>query len=302
MTAAGQGSELGTVITAILTPFKPDGAVDFKSFKTLARHLVENGSDGLVVSGSTGESPTLSDREKLMLYFAAAEEVGDQATVIAGTGTYDTHHSAYLTRQAAEFVDAFLVVTPYYSKPPQRGIVEHFARVAEATDKPMIVYNIPSRVIVNIEPETLAEIGEIENIVAVKQANTDLDQARRIVEETPLLLYAGDDAMLLPFLELGAAGGILVYSHFAGGRVRDLVTRFRAGDREGAKRIDEELRPLLDAISVTTNPISTKAMATLTGLLEHGTLRLPLVDATAEEVERMRALLGQAGLLEPVEV
>jgi 4-hydroxy-tetrahydrodipicolinate synthase len=302
VTAAGQGSELGSVITAILTPFKSDGAVDFKRFKTLARHLVEGGSDGLVVAGSTGESPTLSDREKLMLFFAAAEEVGDQATIIANTGTYDTRHSAYLTEQAAEFVDAFLVVTPYYSKPPQRALVAHFARVAEVTDKPVIVYNIPSRVVVNVEPETLAEIGEIPNVVGVKQANTDLEQARRIVAETPLLLYAGDDAMLLPFLELGGAGGILVYSHFAGPRVRELVTRFGAGDRAGAASIEQELRPLLEAIAVTTNPISTKAIAVMTGLLEQGTLRLPLVDATAEEVERMRVLLDRAGLLEPVEV
>ena len=148
-----------------------------------------------------------------MLYYAAVEEVGERATVIAATGTYDTRHSTHLTAQAAEFVDGFLIVTPYYSKPPARGIVEHFKTIADVTEKPIVVYNIPSRVIVNIEPETLVELGEIPNVVAVKQANPDMEQARRIVEDTALELYAGNDDLLLPFLELGGAGGICVYTH-----------------------------------------------------------------------------------------
>ncbi len=291
-------NDFGTILTAIVTPFKEDGSVDFKRFKALARYLVEHGSDGLVVSGSTGEGTTLSDREKLMLYYAAVEEVGERATVIAATGTYDTHHSAYLTGQASEFVDGFLVVVPYYSKPPQRGIVEHYKTIAGATEKPVIIYNIPSRVIVNAEPETLAELGEIENVVGVKQANPDLEQARRIVEETALVLYAGNDDLVLPFMELGGAGGICVYTHFAGPRVQEMVRRFRSGNVTGARAINDELQPLVDALAVTVNPISTKAALSLTGL-DVGGLRLPLVDATAEELEQIRALLERAGVLEP---
>ncbi|HEV3404878.1 MAG TPA: 4-hydroxy-tetrahydrodipicolinate synthase, partial [Gaiellaceae bacterium] len=209
---------LGEVLTAIVTPFRPDGALDLDSFRRLAVHLVENGSDGLVVGGTTGESPTLHDHEKLELFAAALDAVGDRATVVAGTGTYSTEHSVSLTEQATELgVDGVLVVTPYYNKPPQRGIVAHFRAVAAATDKPVVVYNIPSRVVVNIEPETIAKLAEIPNVTAVKQANADLDQARRIVE-TGLDLYAGDDDLILPFLELGGVGGIAVHAHIVGPR------------------------------------------------------------------------------------
>ena len=298
MSANGKQSDFGTVLTAIVTPFKEDGSVDFTRFKALARYLVEHGSDGLVVSGSTGEGSTLSDREKLMLYYAALEEVGERATVIAGTGTYDTRHSAHLTEQAAEFVDGFLIVVPYYSKPPARGIVEHYRAIAAVTDKPLIVYNIPSRVIVNVEPETFIELAEIPNVVAVKQANPDLEQARRIVEETGLALYAGNDDLLLPFLELGGAGGICVYTHLAGPLVQEMVRRYRSGNLTGAQALNDDLRPLIDALAVCVNPISTKAALNLAGF-EVGGLRLPLVDATREEVERIRELLERAGVLEP---
>jgi len=298
MSTSGKQSDFGTILTAIVTPFKPDGSVDFKRFKALARYLVEHGSEGLVVSGSTGESPTLSDREKLMLYYAAVEEVGERATVIANTGTYDTRHSAHLTQQAAEFVDGFLVVVPYYSKPPPRGIVEHYKAVAGVTEKPVIVYNIPSRVVVNVEPETFMALAEIANVVAVKQANPDLAQARRIVEETDLALYAGNDDLVLPFLELGGVGGICVYTHLAGPRVQEMVHRYRSGNLTGAQALNDELRPLIDALAVCINPSSTKAALNLIGF-EVGGLRLPLVEATADEIERIRALLEQAGVLEP---
>jgi 4-hydroxy-tetrahydrodipicolinate synthase len=298
MSSSGKQSDFGTILTAIVTPFKQDGSVDFKRFKALARYLVEHGSEGLVVSGSTGEGSTLSDREKLMLYYAAVEEVGERATVIAGTGTYDTRHTAHLTAQAAEFVDGFLIVVPYYSKPPPRGIVEHFKAVAGVTEKPLIVYNIPSRVIVNAEPETLAELAKIPNVVAVKQANPDLEQARRIVEETELVLYAGSDDLVLPFLELGSAGGICVYTHLAGPRVQEMMRRFRSGNLTGAQAINDELRPLMDALGVCINPISTKTALNLAGF-EVGGLRLPLVDATPEETEQIRKLLERAEVLEP---
>src|SRR5918995_2655507 len=204
---------LGEVLTAIVTPFREDGSVDLAAFRRLARHLVENGSDGLVVTGTTGESPTLTDDERLELYAAAVDEVGDRATVVAGTGTYSTAHSIHLTEKAHELgADAFLVVTPYYNKPPPRGIVAHFKAIADATDKPIVVYNIPARVVLNIEPETIAELAEIPNVRAVKQANADLAQARRIVE-LGLDLYAGDDDIVLPFVELGGMGGVSVHSH-----------------------------------------------------------------------------------------
>src|SRR5215211_6971994 len=214
---------LGEVLTATVTPFKRDGALDLDGFRSLAQHLVANGSDGLVVTGTTGESPTLSDEERLELYTAALDEVGDRASVVAGTGTYSTEHSVHLTQKAHELgVDAFLVVTPYYSKPPVRGIVEHFKAIAAVTDRPIVVYNIPSRVVLNLEPETIAQLAQIENVTAVKQAHDDLDQARRIVE-LGLDLYAGDDDLILPFLELGGRGGVCVHTHVVGPRVKELV-------------------------------------------------------------------------------
>src|SRR5580765_1598883 len=212
---------LGRVLTAIVTPFQEDGGIDFDAFQRIAEHLVESGSDGIVVAGTTGESPTLEDDERLELFRVAVEALRGRGTVVAGTGTYSTAHSVHLTREAhALGVDGFLVVTPYYNKPPARGIVAHFRAIAEVSDRPIIVYNIPSRVVVNIEPETIVELAEIPSVRAVKQANDDLVQARRIVEETDLTLYAGDDVLLFPFLELGAVGGICVHTHVAGPQVK----------------------------------------------------------------------------------
>ncbi len=290
---------LGEVLTAIVTPFRADGSVDLEAFQRLCVHLVDNGSDGLVVAGTTGESPTLSDDEKLALFAAAVEAVGGRATVVAGTGSNDTAHSVHLTEAAhAIGVDAFLVVTPYYNKPPARGIVGHFAAIAAVSDRPIVVYNIPQRVVVNIEPETMAELAEIPNVTAVKQATTDPAQARFIVDETELVLYAGNDDLVQPFLELGGAGGICVYTHLVGERVKEQVTRFRAGDLAGARAIDAELRPVMDALSVTTNPIPLKAALAMAGQ-DLGGLRLPLVEATEDEKARIRAGLERAGVLEP---
>src|SRR5436190_1387089 len=214
---------LGEILTAIVTPFQDDGSLDVDAFRALARYLVENGSDGIVVSATTGESPTLTDEEKLELWRAAVDEVGEKATVVAGTGTYSTADSVHLTRAAHDAgVDGFLVVTPYYNKPPQRGIVEHFRAIAAETDRPIVVYNIPARVVVNIEPETISELAAIPNVVAVKQAYDDLAHARHIVE-AGLTLYAGDDNLVYPFLELGGAGGICVRSHIAGERFKEMI-------------------------------------------------------------------------------
>ena len=292
---------LGRILTAIVTPFREDGAVDLDAFQELARYLVDHGSDGLVVAGTTGESPTLSDDERRDLIRAAVEAVSPDATVVAGTGTYSTEHSIHLTKQAAaEGADAALVVTPYYNKPPQRGIVAHFAAIARASELPIVVYNIPARVVLNIEPETMSELAEIENVRAVKQANDDLAQARHIVE-LGLDLYAGDDALVLPFLELGALGGVCVHTHVVGPQVKEMIQAFRNGDAETAKRIDEELGPAYDILKVQTNPIAIKAALNLLGH-EVGGLRLPLVEANEEEIARVRDCLARLRLLQPAAV
>jgi len=290
---------LGEILTAIVTPLKADGSLDIERFRALASHLVANGSDGLVVTGTTGESPTLSDEERLALYEAAVDEVGDTATVVAGTGTYSTEHSVHLTARAHEIgVHAFLVVTPYYNKPPVRGIVEHFNAVAAVSDRPIIVYNIPGRVVLNLETDTIAQLAEIPNVRAVKQANPDLEQARRIVE-LGLDLYAGDDDLVFPFLELGGLGGVCVHTHVVGPQVKEMVRRFRAGDVEGARALDQELAPAIELLRVVVNPIAIKCALNLLGH-EVGGLRLPLVEATDPEREAIRGCLERLDLLAPV--
>jgi 4-hydroxy-tetrahydrodipicolinate synthase len=293
---------LGEVLTASVTPFDSDGAVNLPKFRELAAFLVENRSDGLVVTGSTGESATLTDDERMELYSAAVDVVGGRATVIAGTGTYDTRHSVHLTEQAHDLgVDGFLVVTPYYNKPPPRGIVEHVKAIADVTDKPIVFYNIPARVVVKVEVETLAELAQIPNVVAVKQAWDDMEDARRIVEETGLQLYAGDDNLIQPFLELGAVGGICVHTHVVGPQVKEQITAFRAGDVEGSRRIEEELAPACEILKVVVNPIAIKAALNLLGH-DVGGLRLPLVEATEEEQSQIRACLERLGALQPASV
>jgi 4-hydroxy-tetrahydrodipicolinate synthase len=289
---------LGRVLTAVATPFAEDGSVNFEAFKRLCAHLLENGSDGLVVSGTTGEAPTLTDAERLDLFAAAVEVAREHGgTVIAGTGTYSTAHSVHLTRDAHGIgVDGFLVVTPYYNKPPPRGIVAHFEAIAAVTDKPIVVYNIPQRVVVNLEPETLTDLAEIPNVQYVKQATPDIDQARRIVSESGLILLAGNDELLLPFLEVGGKGGIFVFTHLVGPRVKELVSRFEQGDFDGAKEIEAELAPVIEALAVNTNPIPLKAALNMLGH-EAGGLRLPLVEATDAEKAVVREALERAGVL-----
>jgi 4-hydroxy-tetrahydrodipicolinate synthase len=289
---------LGEVLTAIVTPFDSSGAVDYDSFRTLAGHLVDHGSDGVVVAGTTGESPTLSDDERLELIAAAVDAVGDRATVVAGTGTYSTAHSVHLTERAHEAgAHGFLVVTPYYNKPPPRGIVEHFRAIAAMSDRPIVVYNIPARVVLNLETETIAQLAELPTVRAVKQANPDVDQARAIVG-LGLDLYAGDDDLILPFVELGGLGGVCVHTHVVGPQVKALVTAARGGDLDEARRFEEETRPALDLLKVQTNPIAIKAALNLLGH-EVGGLRLPLVEATEDEVAQVRACLERLRLLEP---
>ena len=280
----------------MVTPFHDDGSVDFDAFQALARHLVENGSDGVVVAGTTGESPTLSDGERLDLFRAALEAVGDSGSVVAGTGTYSTAHSVHLTEAAHELgASGFLIVTPYYNRPPQRAIVAHFEEIAKATDRPIVAYNIPARVVINIEPQTITRLAEIENVRAVKQANADLDQARHIVA-TGLDLYAGDDNLVQPFLELGGVGGVCVHTHVVGPQVAEQVRAGLEGDVERARELDRSIAPVYELLGVVTNPIAIKAALRLLGHPVGGH-RLPLVDATEDEVARVRSCLERLGLL-----
>jgi len=292
---------LGEVLTATVTPFDADGSVDAEKYAELCNFLVDNGSDGVVVNGTTGEASTLSDEERVELIRAAVDSVGDRATVIAGTGTNATAHSIHLTEQAHEAgAHGVLVVTPYYNKPPPRGVVEHFKAVAAATDRPVIAYNIPGRVVINIESETMSELAEIPNVKGVKQSNADLDQARHIVG-LGLDLYAGDDNLVLPFVELGGRGGVCVHTHIVGPQVKEMIRLAREGDLEGARRLDEELEPAIELIGVVTGPIQMKAALNMLGH-DVGGLRLPLVEASEDEKAQIRSCLEQLKLLEPASV
>ena len=290
---------LGEILTAICTPLKPDGSVDIQAFRALAAHLVANGSDGLVVTGTTGEAPTLSDDERFSLYEAAVDEVGDRATVVAGTGTYATDHSVHLTARAHELgVHGFLVVTPYYNKPPVRGIARHFEEIAAVSDRPIVAYNIPGRVVLNLETEAIAQLAEISTVRAVKQANPDLEQARAIVG-LGLDLYAGDDDLVFPFLELGGSGGVCVHTHVVGPQVKEMVRLYRSGDVDAARDLDQKLAPSIDLLRVAVNPIAIKCALNLLGH-DVGGHRLPLVEATDDERDAVRGCLQRLGLLTPV--
>jgi len=284
---------IGGVLTAMATPFDAAGAVDEAAARALAAHLVEHGSHGVVVAGSTGEAATLDDGEHISLLRAIVAEVGDAATVICGTGTNDTRHSIDLTRAAAEAgAEAALIVTPYYNKPNFAGVRAHFEAIASAVPEiRLIAYNIPSRVVVNVSPEQLAELAEIDGVVAVKQANND-DLGP--IEGMDLL--AGNDDAFLPTLELGGAGGILVASHLAGERMREIWDAVQGGDFERAREIDAGLRPLYEALGVTTNPIPLKAALEMRGLIPDGGLRLPLVPADEGQRAVVQEALESAGL------
>jgi 4-hydroxy-tetrahydrodipicolinate synthase len=290
---------LGSILTAMVTPFDADLEVDHERLAALAAFLVDNGSDGLVVAGTTGEAPTLSDAEKLAMVRTVREAVGPATTVVAGTGTNDTRHSVELTKAAAAAgADAVLVVAPYYNKPPERGLIAHFRAVAAATDLPLIIYNIPGRTGVNLAPSALATLGEVDTIVAVKQANPDLDQTRRLRDISDLGVYAGNDDMLYDCLALGGWGGICVASHVVGPRMARIAELVFAGDDVGARELDATLRALYKTLFITTNPIPVKEALNLLGHRVGG-LRPPLVTATAEESAAIAEALKALGLRTP---
>ncbi len=275
------------------TPFDEGGGVDEAAARRLAAGLIDRGSHGVVVAGSTGEAATLTDEEQISLLAAIVAEIGGKATVICGTGTNDTRHSCELTRAAAAAgADAALVVAPYYNKPNRAGLRAHFEAVAEAAPElPMILYNIPTRVVINMAPDFLSELSSIDNVVAVKQSN---DAELGPIEG--LAVLTGNDDTFMKMLEFGGAGGILVASHVAGERMREMWDAAQGGDLERAREIDAGLRPLYEALAVTTNPIPIKAALEMTGLIPSGRMRLPLVPADAEQRAIVRAALNSAGI------
>jgi 4-hydroxy-tetrahydrodipicolinate synthase len=281
------------ILTAMATPFDEDGGVDEAATRGLANHLLESGSHGIVVAGSTGEAATLDDDEHIGLLRTVVDEVGDRGTIICGTGTNDTRHSIELTRAAADAgAEAALIVTPYYNKPNFAGIRAHFEAIASAVpDLPLIAYNIPSRVVVDVPPDQLAELAAIDSVVAVKQANND-----ELQPIEGLAILAGNDDAFLPTLEIDGAGGILVASQLVGPQMREMWDAARAGDLDRAREIDEGLRDVYRAMAVTTNPIPVKAALEMAGLIPSGRLRLPLVPADDAERETIRSALDGVGV------
>ncbi len=288
---------LGTLLTAMATPFKPDGSLDIGTAAQLAAHLVDAGCDGLVVSGTTGESPTTNDDEKIALLRAVLEAVGDRARIVAGAGSNDTAHSVHLAKAcAAEGAHGLLVVTPYYSRPPQSGLFAHFTAVADATDLPVILYDIPPRSVVPIEWDTMRSLARHPNIVAIKDAKGDLHGAGQIMAETGLAYYSGDDALNLPWLAMGAVGLISVWGHLASGQLRDMLAAFASGDVETARKISVALGTLNAAQTRLGGVTLAKEGLRLQGF-EMGDPRLPQLPATDEQVKALAADMRAAGVL-----
>jgi 4-hydroxy-tetrahydrodipicolinate synthase len=291
-------ASFGSVITAMVTPMDRQLAVDYDRAAALAKRLVDSGSDGLVVCGTTGESPTLTDEEKVRLFRTVREAVGTRAQVIAGTGTYNTAHSIHLTHEAERAgCDGVLLVNPYYNKPSQEGLYQHFKAVADSTHLSVMLYNIQGRTSVNCEPVTIARLAQVRNIVAVKEASGNLDQMSQIRKLTPpeFDLYSGDDSLTLPLLAVGGVGVVSVAAHLAGREIRAMIEAFQAGDVRRALGLHLRLWPLFKVLFLTTNPTPVKAALALAGF-DVGGLRLPLIEVTAKEREQISAVLKELAL------
>lgn len=287
--------EFGRLLTAMITPFYADGSVNYEGAAELARHLVDNGSDGLVVGGSTGEAATMTAEEKLKLFKVVLDAVGDRATIIAGTGSNDTMASVRFT-QAAEKVGVHgaLVVGPYYNKPTQEGFYQHFKTIAESTSLPIMLYNVPGRTASNVAPETVARLAQIPNIVAIKEASGNVEQATEIVRITPpdFQVYSGDDALTLPILAVGGSGIISVAGHVVGNQIQAMIGAFLAGDMRKAQEINLSLLPVFKSMFIVTNPIPVKTAVGLMGL-PAGAFRLPLTPADDTVVAKLKDILAQ---------
>jgi 4-hydroxy-tetrahydrodipicolinate synthase len=288
----------GRVLTAMATPFDESGGVNWEQVSALAKRLVEGGSDGIVVAGTTGESPTLSDEEKIRLFRAVKEAVGGRAVVVAGTGTNDTKHSIHLSREAQRAgCDGLLLVNPYYNRPSQDGLYAHFRTIAESTNLPCMLYNIPGRTGVNCAPETIARLADVPTIAAVKEASGSLDQVSDIRRRTKreFLIYSGDDSLTLPILAVGGTGIVSVASHLAGREIQQMVRTYEQGEVAQALRLHLRLLPLFKVLFITTNPVPLKAALNMSGI-NVGKPRLPLVEATAKEKEQIQAVLSELAL------
>jgi 4-hydroxy-tetrahydrodipicolinate synthase len=289
----------GSVVTAMVTPFREDHALDYDGAERLASYLLDNGSDAIVLAGSTGESPTLTYKEKAELFRRVADAVRGRGKVLCGTGTYSTAETLELTQAAEDAgADGLLVVTPYYNKPPQRGLIAHFERVAEATNLPIIAYNIPGRTATRIEHDTLLRLAQTPNIVAVKDSTGDFQGISRLIAEAPpdFEVYSGDDWATFGYVCLGAVGVVSVASHLVGTQIRQMIDLIETGDVAAARKLHESLSPLFNALFITSNPIPVKAALEMLGR-PAGVPRLPLVPATVEERERVRKALEDARLL-----
>lgn len=275
----------GRVSTAMVTPFDKNGHIDFAKTTQLVNYLIDNGTDSIVVAGTTGESPTLSKEEKLALFQHVVTVVDQRVPVIAGTGSYNTYESIELTKKAEQIgVNAVMLVGPYYNKPNQEGLFQHFKTIAESTKLPVMVYNIPGRSAVNIQPETIIRLSAVPNIVAVKEASGDLNAMTKIIAETDddFVLYSGDDALTLPVLAIGGAGVISVSSHIIGNQMQELVQAFLTGQREKAAKLHQQLLPIMQGLFAAPNPVPVKTALQIKGL-DVGSVRLPLVPLTEQE-------------------
>lgn len=292
--------EFGRVITAMVTPFAEDGSVNYATAEKLAVHLVENGSDGLVVCGTTGESPTLSWTEEYQLFKVIKQAVGDRAKVIAGTGSNSTTEAIAATTEAAKLgLDGSLQVVPYYNKPPQAGLYEHFKAIAEAApDLPMMLYNVPGRTSRNLEPETVANLAQISNIIAIKDASGDLEQACKIRCLTPdsFAIYSGEDVLTLPMLSVGGSGVVSVASHLVGKQMQEMIKEFATGNNQAATAMQLKLFPLFQALFMTTNPIPVKTALNLQGW-NLGGLRTPLCELQLDLLEKLKIILQELNLV-----
>jgi len=290
----------GRVIAAMVTPFAEDGSVNYAVAEKLADYLVNNGNDGLVICGTTGESPTLSWQEEYELFQVVKQAVGNRAKIIAGTGSNSTSEAIAATTKAAKLgVDGSLQVVPYYNKPPQQGLYEHFKAIAEAApDLPMMLYNVPGRTSRNLEPETIANLAQIDNIVAVKEASGDLEQACKIkcLTSSSCAIYSGEDALTLPMLTVGAVGVVSVASHLVGNQMQEMIGKFAAGDNQAATAIQLKLFPLFQALFMTTNPIPVKTALNLQGW-NMGGLRTPLCELQLDLLEKLKIVLKKLDLI-----
>jgi len=289
----------GKIITAMVTPFNNRREVDYKTAERLADKLVKEGSDAILVSGTTGESPALSTEEKISLCKSVLNAVGDRAKVIAGTGSYSTEASIDLTKKAQKVgVHGIMLVTPYYNKPPQKSLELHFKAVTQETELPVMLYNVPGRTSRNLETETVLKLAEIDNICALKEASGDLKQITEIAGSTPenFIIYSGDDAFTLPILAVGGSGVVSVASHLVGKKIKEMIEAFNMGDVKLASNINDQLYPLFNILFITTNPIPVKTALNIAGI-DVGPLRLPLSDMDDEDKKKLINVLQKYELL-----